>query len=151
MKADGIAGPKTQAALAKALQGGAAAAGAAPAAPGAAAPAGPQAPPSKATPPPKATLNLGPWKAARQKAINDLKALAAKVAGTKHGSAAGVLKEINYIMAKLPADPSPNEIDKLMDFVKNDDTLKAAEDVPGHFHDLDIIDPLLNALEAARK
>ena len=116
-----------------------AAAGAAPAAP------------AEAAPPPIPALNLGPWQAARQNAINDLKALAAKVAGTKHGVAAGVLKEINYIVTKLPAKPAPHALDKLEDFVRNDETITAAEKVPDHFHDLDIREPLLKALAAMRQ
>ena len=115
----------------------------------AAAPGGAPAPGGAAEAP--AALDLGPWQAARQKAINDLKALAAKVAGTKHGSAIEVLKEINYIITKLPANPKPNEIDKLVDFIKNDDTISAAEDVPDHFHDLNIREPLLNALAALKQ
>src|SRR5262249_44326197 len=56
-----------------------------------------------------ATLpNLAVWQAARQKAINELKALATKVAGTKHASAAGVLKEIQGVIARLPAEPKPD-------------------------------------------
>jgi hypothetical protein len=116
-----------------------AAAAAAPAAPGQAAPL------------PKAALSLGPWQAARQNAINDLRALATKVAGTKHGAAAGVLKEINYIITKLPAKPAANELDKLEDFVRNDEIITAAEAVPGHFHDLDIREPLLKALATMRQ
>jgi peptidoglycan hydrolase-like protein with peptidoglycan-binding domain len=141
LAADGVVGPKTQAALAKALQGGAPAGGAPPEA-GAAGGA-------KATP--AGAPNLAPWQAARQVAINDLKALATKVAGTKHGSAAGVLKEIQGIIGKLPANPAANDIDKLEAFVREDDTITAAEEVPGHFHKLDIRKPLLDALEALRK
>ncbi len=125
-------------------------------APGAAPAGASQAPatPSAAAPaqaPPAAAVNLGPWQAARQNAINDLKTLASKVAGTKHGSAAGVLKEINLIITKLPAKPAPNEIDQLEDFIRNDDTITAAEEVPAHFHDLDIRAPLLKALEAMKQ
>jgi hypothetical protein len=50
--------------------------------------AGAQAAPA---PGPAAELNLWPWQTARQQAVNDLKALAAKVAGTKHADAASVL------------------------------------------------------------
>jgi hypothetical protein len=97
------------------------------------------------------SLNLGPWQAARQNTINDLKALAAKVAGTKQGAATGVLKEINSIITKLPAKPAANELDKLEDFIRNDDTITAAERIPANFHDLDIREPLLPALAAMKK
>jgi hypothetical protein len=119
----------------------------------AAAPAKPAPPAASAAPTAaqKAALNLGPWQAARQMVINDLKALAKKVAATKHGTAAGVLMEINGIIAKLPASPGANEIDKLVDFVTSDDTIMAAEGVPGQFHKLSIRNPLLSALAAATK
>jgi hypothetical protein len=152
---DGIVGPKTQAALAKALQGGPPA-GAAAASPTPAAAAAPASAPAgaagaKAIKKPAAVLNLGPWQAARQNAINELKALATKVAATKHDSASGVVKEIQSIITRLPANPSPNDIDKLEDFVRNDETITAAEDIPSHFHDLDIREPLLKALETLKQ
>jgi Putative peptidoglycan binding domain len=156
LKADGIIGPKTQAALAKAMQGGAAAGAAGQTGP---APAGTTAP-GAATPPPatpsappagRGNPNLGPWQAARQEAITDLRALAGKIAATKHGSAAGVLKEIQSIISRLPANPAANDIDKLEDFVRNDDTITAAEEVPSHFHKLEIRKPLLVALEGLKK
>src|SRR5262245_27601328 len=95
-------------------------------------------------------VDFGPWQAARQKAVNDLKALASKIAGTRHVTAAAVLKEINSMITKLPASPKPDDIDKLEDFVRNDDTITAAEEVPGQFHELSIRKPLLNAFEALR-
>jgi hypothetical protein len=98
-----------------------------------------------------AEVDFGPWQAARQTAITDLRALAAKVAATKHGTAAGVIKEIQSIISKLPSNPKPNEIDKVEDFVRNDDTITAAEEVPGHFHNVSIREPLLKALEALRQ
>jgi hypothetical protein len=108
-----------------------------------------EAPADEAAPAP--ALDLGPWQAARQNAVNGLKALAAKVAATKHGSAAGVVKEISGIIAKLPASPAPNAIDKLEDFVRNDDTITAVEEMPDEFHDLDIRKPLLDALAAMKQ
>jgi hypothetical protein len=107
--------------------------------------------PSQAVPLPTAAPNLGPWQAARQSAINDLKALATKVAATKHGRAMGVLKEINLVIKKLPTNPAAQEIEKLKDFISNDEAITAAEKVPAHFHDLNIREPLLKALEAMKK
>jgi peptidoglycan hydrolase-like protein with peptidoglycan-binding domain len=144
LKPDGIVGALTQAALAKALQGGAAAAGGAPAGgPGASAAPIPKGPPP--APAQAGGFDLPTYQSARQTVISSLKALAGKVAGTKHGSAAGVLKEINLIITKLPSNPAPNELDKLRDFISNDEVIAAAEDVPGHFHELDIKEPLLKA------
>jgi peptidoglycan hydrolase-like protein with peptidoglycan-binding domain len=152
---DGIVGPKTQAALAKALQGGAPTGGSAagggqgsapPEASRGGAPTG-AAPATGGTPAPKGTPKLAGWQNARQTAINDLKAMATKIAATKHGSAAGVLKEIQFIISKLPPAPKLTEIDKLEEFVRNDDTITAAEEVPPHFHALNIRKPLLQALE----
>jgi hypothetical protein len=98
-----------------------------------------------------AALDLGPWQAARLSAVDDLKAFASKVAATKHGHAVGVLKEINSIITKLPAQPGPSDLDKLEDFVRNDETITAAEAMPAHFHELDIREPLLKALAAMRQ
>lgn len=136
LKADGIVGPLTQKALAAALKGGGAAAPGAPPVPGKAAPAG--------------NRDMSKWQAARQTAIDDLKALASKVAKTKHGDAAAVLKEINSVIAKLPPNPGPQDIDKLEDFIRKDDSITAAEESPKHFHDLNIRQPLLDALESLR-
>jgi len=114
----------------------------------------PAAPPPNAPAPPKdgqtAAPNLGPWQKARQTAIADLKALAMKVAATKHADAKGVLMEINSIMTKLPAAPAPKDIDKLEDFIRHDDAITAAEEVPDHFHKLEIRKPLLEALESLK-
>lgn len=100
---------------------------------------------------PAPALDLGPWQAARQKAVTGLKALAAKVAATKHDTAAGVVKEISGIIAKLPANPAPRDIDQLEAFLKNDETLAAAEDMPDEFHNQDIRQPLLDALASLKK
>jgi hypothetical protein len=91
---------------------------------------------------------LAAWRNARQNAIKELRALATKVAGTKHASAAGVLKEINTIINKLPEKPKRNEIPRLKTLIREDDTITAAEESPGHFHDLKIREPLLSSLEA---
>jgi peptidoglycan hydrolase-like protein with peptidoglycan-binding domain len=155
LAADGIAGPKTQAALAKALQGAGAppaqdaAANTPPAAPPPPAAAAPPSPPPPGGVPPAAP-NLGAWQAARQVAISDLKALAAKVAATKHADAAGVVKEISAVISKLPAAPTPKDIDKLEAFILHDESITAAEASPKHFHDLVIRQPLLDALESLR-
>jgi peptidoglycan hydrolase-like protein with peptidoglycan-binding domain len=145
---DGIVGPKTQAALDKALQGGAGAAGGKPEAPATPVPKPGQAPAQAPTQAP--APNLGPWQAARQTAINDLKALAAKVAATKHKDAVGVLKEIQSIITNLKPSPAPNEIDKLEAYIRHEDVITAAEEAPGHFHKLQIRKPLLAALEGLK-
>ena len=170
LKVDGIVGPKTQAALATALRGALPAAGGAAGKPGSAStgdappaagkpgsastgdtpPAPPSPTPPPKGPPPAGDLDLGPWTAARDEAVKDLKALATKVAGTKHPTAAGVLKEIQSIISRLPAKPALNDLDKLEEFVRTDDTITAAEEVPGHFHDLDIREPLLKALKGLK-
>jgi peptidoglycan hydrolase-like protein with peptidoglycan-binding domain len=161
LAADGIAGPKTQAALAKALRGAGAASGSqaatmgrAQTAPEITRPVGAQAVTGQedaAKAPSAKALGLGPWQAARDKAVNDLKALAMKIAATRHGIAAGVLREINSIIVKLPASPKPGDLDKLEDFVRNDDNITAVEEVPGQFHELDIREPLLKELELLRQ
>ncbi len=162
LAADGIAGPKTQAAIAKALKGEATpppgdTGGGSPDSPRDAAPPAP--PPLPETSGDAADgdgsasprqLDLRHWLAARQNAINGLKALAAKVAGTKHGDAAGVVKEIAGLIAKLPANPAPQDIDRLEAFIINDEAITAAEQSPKHFHDLNLRQPLLDALETLK-
>jgi Putative peptidoglycan binding domain len=154
LPADGLLGAKSQAALARALQG-LAAAGGGPAPPadehrhvpgsvGASAPAVARGADDWAA-------IIIDWQTARNEAIKDLKALATKVAATKHGSAVAVLKEVNAIIAKLPAKPAPNDLDKLENFVRNDETITEAEKLPTHFHNVNIREPLLKALAAMRK
>jgi hypothetical protein len=135
---DGIVGPKTKAALDKALQGGAA-------------PAGGQTAPPAAAPAPTSAPNLAPWQAARQTAITDLKALATKVAATKHKAAVGVIKEIQSLITNLKPHPAPNEVAKLEAYIRHEDVITAAEEVPGHFHKLSIRKPLLEALQALKQ
>jgi hypothetical protein len=179
LKADGIVGPKTQAALAKALQGGAAAAGGAaatgaqkqipapasdaasagaqkqvPAAAGGA-PAAPglqdvAAPALDGAAKDPATLDLSVWLTARQKAVTDLKALAAKIAGTKHRDAAPVIKEISALITQLPTKITPKDITKLEAFIRDDDAITAAEEAPKAFHHVNIRKPLLDALAALK-
>jgi hypothetical protein len=96
-------------------------------------------------------LDLGPWQAARQTAINDLKAMAAKVAATKHKDAVGVIKEIQSIISNLHPNPAPNELDKLEAYIRHEDIITAAEEAPGHFHSLSIRKPLLAALEGLKQ
>ena len=166
LAADGIVGPKTQAALAKAACKGSGGRGrrrpaALPAAAAAARPSGtrnaagsaarpPAAPTPPAvapssTPPPRAPWTMAPWQAARLQAINELKALAGKVAATKHADAPGVIKEISTVIGMLPPKPAPKEIDKLAAIIRQDDAITAAEECPKHFHDVNIRKPLLAA------
>src|SRR5262249_44712908 len=144
LAADGVLGPRPRAALAKALGGGGAAANGTqtPSAPPAAGAA--NGTPAQA---PAAALNLGPWQAARQSAINELKTLATKVASSKHPGAVGVVKEIHYIIGKLPAKPAPQDIDDLEAFIQEDDSITAAEECPDQLHDMNIRQPLLDALQ----
>ena len=79
------------------------------------------------------------------------KALAAKAAGTKHPSAAGVVKEIQGIISKLPAASAANDLGKLEDFVRNDGAITDAEAVPSKFHSMDIRAPLLKALATMKQ
>jgi hypothetical protein len=131
LPADGDLGHQTQVALAKALKGEAAGAGNGHA--------------------PAAAADLGPWHAAREHAIGELKTLAHKVAASKHPSAVGVIKEIQTIIGKLPAKPAPQDIDKLEELIQNDDAISAAEESPKHFHHMRIRKPLLEALQSLKK
>jgi hypothetical protein len=90
-------------------------------------------------------FNLTVYQAARQKVVTGLKALAAKVAATRHKSAAGALKEINAILNRLVANPGPNDVTKLRDYIATDGAITDVEDMPNDFHDLDVRAPLLSA------
>ena len=60
---------------------------------------------------------IGNWFASRKR--RDKVVLATKIAGTRHGSAAGVLKEISTIINRLPASPSPDDIDRCIKYVED--------------------------------
>jgi hypothetical protein len=107
--------------------------------------------------------DLGAWHTARNNAINELRTLASKVlqeAGKNKDnkdskkivdSVKGVVKEINTIIARLPENPKRHEIDKLKEFIRDEDTITAAEESPDHFHKLRIRKPMLEALESLRQ
>jgi hypothetical protein len=99
---------------------------------------------------PAALPNLAVWQAALQKAIKELKVLATKVAGTKHPSAAGVVKEIQGVISRLPANLKADGIGKLEAFLRTDDTITAVDEVPDHFHNQNLRADLLKALEALK-
>src|SRR5262249_21501795 len=137
LAANGKVDPATQAALGKALKGAVAGANGAQVANGTTA---------GAKTAPTAPLNLTAWQSARQHAIDGLKGLATKIAMTKHREAAPVLKEINSIITRLLPKPLLQDIDKLEAFIRDDDAISAAEEVPPHVHTLKIREPLLKAL-----
>jgi hypothetical protein len=102
-----------------------------------------------------AALDYGDWRAAKQNGINVAKALAVKVAATKHALAGGVLKEINSIIGfvnKLPDNPSSEDIDKITASIQQHEAIADAEDAPDHVAGkVDIKSPLLKALEGLRR
>jgi hypothetical protein len=144
LAAVGALNAQTQAALAKALRGG-----------GPAAAGGNGAAAAASGPPAGRKVDFGPWLAAKQNGINQAKALAAKVAGTKHKLAPDVLKEINSIIGfvkKLPDSPSPGEIDKLAASIRQDEGIAVAEDAPDSLiAKVDISKPMLDALQGLRQ
>jgi hypothetical protein len=101
-----------------------------------------------------ADLDYGDWKAARQSSINVAKALAVKVAGTGHHLAKGVLAEINSIVGfikKLPDNPSPEHIEKIVISINRHEAIADAEGAPAHIAGkVDIKSPLLKALEGLK-
>jgi peptidoglycan hydrolase-like protein with peptidoglycan-binding domain len=145
LKEDGAVSPELKAALDKATAGGAAAAGGAPGGKAADAAGGGKAPPSK--------LNLSGWQASLAKAIKDLLALAKKVVDTEHPSAEGVDKEIRGLCKDLGEKnaPKPEDLAKLEEFIKNHDTISAAEDVPASFATLKIRDDLLKQIKTMKQ
>jgi hypothetical protein len=102
----------------------------------------------------RASVDFSKWIAAKQNGINQSKSLAAKVAGTKHALATGVLKEINSIIGfvnKLPNNPSPEEIDTLAASIRQHEEIAVAEKAPDHFAGkVDISKPMLDALQGLK-
>ncbi len=142
LKPDGIVGPKTQAAMKQALQGGARPAGVK---------EDGRAPAPAGTPGQGNRSGQAAWQAARKEAFDDLQILMKKVLATKHGDAPAVIKEIHSITKNLPEKPTATEIDKLEAYIRHEDVITAAEEVPGHFHKLNIREPLLAALEGLKQ
>jgi hypothetical protein len=142
LKPDGVAGPKTQAAMKQKLQAGA---------PPAGAKENGQPPAENGAPAQGNGAGLGAWQAARKEAVDDLMALIKKVFDTKHADAPAVVKEIHSIAKNLPEKPGANDIDKLEAYIRHEDLITAAEEVPDHFHKLNIREPLLAALEGLKQ
>ena len=111
--------------------------------PAAAAPAQPE----PAAPAHEAKFDLPTYQAAWEKVRNGLRELAKKFFDTKHTKVRGAIDEINFIISntKLLANPAPNKIQEVHDFIVKDETITAMERVPDHYHDLDIREPLLKA------
>ncbi len=145
----GVVDAATQAALdAAGAPGGGAPAPGAPA-PGAGAPPAGKAPPGKAPPGKEASdeIDLSAWQAARAHAIKELRALAAKIAATKHPDAGPVLKEIDAIMKKLPEKLAPQDVESTRVYIETSPDWAALKECPKHFHDMDLQPELLAALK----
>jgi len=97
-----------------------------------------------------ADLNLAAWSPARDKALNDLRTLAKQIATSGYAGWQEVVKELNSIIVKLPATPTLKDLDKLETYISTDDTVAAAHEIPSDFFQLDIKEPLLAALQAAK-
>jgi hypothetical protein len=50
----------------------------------------------------------------------------------------------------LPANPAPQEIDRLRAFLRDDDMIQATEEIPGQFQQVKIREPFLKALESLK-
>jgi hypothetical protein len=101
-----------------------------------------------------APLDYAGWKAAKLNGISVAKALAVQVAAAKHQLAAGVLGEINSILGfikKLPDNPPPEQIDKIVISIDQHEAIADAEAAPAHIAGkVDIKGQLLNALKGLR-
>jgi hypothetical protein len=109
----------------------------------------PVAPPAEPAAP--GTNKMAVWTAAREAAVKDLRAIAAKVAATKDPDAAGVIIELQSIISNLTASPtSPQQVAELERYLTTDDVITVAEAVPKQFGTLKLREPLLKAVAALK-
>ncbi len=103
------------------------------------------------TPPPKdeagKDAGLATWQKARETAVASLRGVAAKVAATKDPDAGPVIIVLQSIIKNLTASPAtPQQVNELEKYLRDDDVITAAEEVPSEYGTLHIRKPLLEAL-----
>jgi hypothetical protein len=115
---------------------------------------GDEAPPPPGTKPtegPPAGQGLGAWQAARELVVKDLRAVAAQIAATKDPTAAAAIVELQSIIKQLtPAPTTPQQVAELDRYLRTDDVITAAEEIPSEMGTVRIREPLLKALESLK-
>ncbi len=92
--------------------------------------------------------DLTEWKTARDKVIFDLKTVAAKVKSTGFPKAPEVVNLLRAIGGRLRVDPvTPALVRELESYLRDDDDVAAADEIPKVVGTLSIRKPLLAALE----
>jgi hypothetical protein len=98
-------------------------------------------------PPAGTAVGLAVWQAARTEAVNQIHAVANAVAHTQDPDAAPVLIALNSIVKQLTESPTlPQQVAELERYLRDDDVITAAEEVPPEYGSLHIRAPLLQAL-----
>jgi hypothetical protein len=89
------------------------------------------------------------WQAARSNAVEQLNKIAKAIAATRDPDAKGAIIELQSIVKNLTPSPgTPQQIAELDRYLREDDVITAAEEVPPRFGKLKIREPLLKALAA---
>jgi hypothetical protein len=97
--------------------------------------------------PPSGVPGLKDWQSARTVVVNQIRAVANAVAQTKDPDAAPVLIALNSIVKQLTESPTlPQQVAELEKYLRDDDVITAAEEVPPQYGSLRIRAPLLQAL-----
>jgi hypothetical protein len=91
--------------------------------------------------------DLSAWQAARQDAIAQLRKIQGAVAGSKYRDIAAVVMALESIIKNLTPRPvTPQQVAELDAYVRTDDVITAAEEVPPRYGRLKIRKPLLDGL-----
>jgi len=94
---------------------------------------------------------MASWKAARERVVAQITAVARNVAATGDPDARGVIIELQSIVKNLTAEPrTPQSVAELLRYLDTDDVIVAAEEVPPRFGVLEIREPLVKLLQSAR-
>jgi hypothetical protein len=98
------------------------------------------------------SLGMAVWQKARVSAVNQLRSVSAQIARTKDLDAGPVVRVLESIVRQLTPNPSsPQSVAELKRYLKYDDVITAAEEVPAQYGKLKIKAPLLRALAALER
>jgi hypothetical protein len=91
---------------------------------------------------------LAAWQAAREAVVVDIRKAAAAIAATRDPHATAAIIELQAIIKNLTAKPqTPQAVAELERYLKTDDIITHAEDIPRWVATLRIREPLLGALK----
>jgi hypothetical protein len=97
----------------------------------------------------EASGGMEAWQKARAVAVDQLTTVAKAVAATKDPDAKGVIIQLQSIIKNLTHSPDDaNKVAELDRYLRDDDVIAAAEEVPPRFGTIKLREPLLKALAA---